>query len=81
MIVIEFEETGQNFSFWTLDENNIIIDCGPLEEMVWCGFIVDRATIKVGEYPQIMGFSGERQTVQCKIKSVNFGDKIKNKVG
>lgn len=45
---IYFEDKGQDFLWWIIDEFGLVIDCGPFQGFVWIGSTVDLDTIKEG---------------------------------
>lgn len=42
---ITFEDKGQDFLRWIIDEDNIVIDSQPFQGWLWCGYVV----IELGE--------------------------------
>lgn len=38
--LIQFEDHGQDFLWWVVDEAGKVIDCGPFQGFVWLGFTV-----------------------------------------
>jgi len=38
--LIQFEDHGQDFLWWVVDETGKVIDCGPFQASVWCLFTV-----------------------------------------
>jgi len=47
--IIEFEDQGQDFTTWEIDENGLIVDCKPFQASVWCGGIVpNHARLRAG---------------------------------
>ena len=48
-ITIEFEDLGQDFLVWTLNENGVVIECKPFQAWLWKGRqVVDYASLKRG---------------------------------
>ena len=35
--IIEFEDKGQDFLRWELNEEGVVIDCIPFQGSIWCG--------------------------------------------
>lgn len=47
---ITFEDHGQDFLTWQLDNNGVVVDCTPFQASHWCGGeVVELAALKVGE--------------------------------
>jgi hypothetical protein len=38
--VIHFEDRGQDFLTWTLDEKGWVVDCQPFQKSIWKGGLV-----------------------------------------
>lgn len=34
---IKFEDHGQDFTWWDVDEDGIVVGCGPFQAGIWCG--------------------------------------------
>jgi hypothetical protein len=48
---ITFEDHGQDFLKWDIDEKGNVIDCRPFQAWIWCNKIVTNHTqLKVGGY-------------------------------
>lgn len=45
---ITFEDRGQDFLEWDLDENNVVVVCRPFQGWVWIGNTVVNKVLKVG---------------------------------
>ncbi|MFC5525251.1 hypothetical protein ACFPPA_05790 [Rhodanobacter ginsengisoli] len=46
---IHFEDHGQDFLTWQLDNNGIVVDSSPFQADLWCGVEVDKpGMLKVG---------------------------------
>lgn len=46
---IEFEDRGQDFLEWDIDDKGIVVDCRPFQGDVWNGtWVVDFPEVKVG---------------------------------
>ena len=37
---IHFNDHGQDFLWWEVDEAGLVVDCGPFQASVWCGNVV-----------------------------------------
>ncbi|HAZ00683.1 MAG: hypothetical protein A2W90_14495 [Bacteroidetes bacterium GWF2_42_66] len=47
---IYFEDHGQDFLWWIIDENGTVIDCGPFQASVWVDCKVLNNEIEIGEF-------------------------------
>jgi hypothetical protein len=48
--LITFEDHGQDFLTWELDENKKVVDCQPFQASTWCKSQVVNEQLAVGEY-------------------------------
>lgn len=47
---IQFEDHGQDFLTWQLDNNGVVVDCQPFQASIWCGVKVEvPRSLKVGD--------------------------------
>lgn len=47
---ITFEDHGQDFITWKLDNNGVVVDCMPFQAFVWCGVRVELSRkLQVGD--------------------------------
>lgn len=61
MQTIHFEDCGQDFLSWVLDEEGQVIDCQPCQGWVWNGSIVDLESVEIGECPLVITQSDSQQ--------------------
>lgn len=54
MKTLVFEDHGQDFLEWDIDEKNIVIACRPFQEWLWKGYRVLNETIKPGSLLSIV---------------------------
>lgn len=40
MKTIIFEDNGQDFLEWDIDEEGKVVDCRPFQSAIWCGYRV-----------------------------------------
>ena len=71
--IIEFEDFGQDFLRWFIDEDGYVIDSQPFQRSIWAGHFTIPETAKVGEKLAI--WIGRESYVNYPIKSIE----IKNK--
>lgn len=47
---ITFEDHGQDFLTWQLDNNGVVVDCTPFQATTWCGCAVNaHSLLEVGD--------------------------------
>lgn len=49
---IHFEDKGQDFLFWVINENNVVVDSQPFQAGIWCG--AQLLNVKIGNHPIII---------------------------
>lgn len=52
METIFFEDKGQDFLEWDVDEHGVVVDSRPFQRLIWQGNLV--SNIKIGERPTLM---------------------------
>jgi hypothetical protein len=67
---IHFEDRGQDFLWWTIDEENNVVDCGPFQSSVWVGCWVVDSSIMIGEKPRFLTQSDEPMTLNYAIEKI-----------
>jgi hypothetical protein len=55
---LTFEDHGQDFLEWDIDENGKVVECRPFQGWVWEGAVVHLDTLALGEAPRITPKSG-----------------------
>ncbi|EEF78404.1 hypothetical protein [Methylophaga thiooxydans] len=63
MEMIVFEDRGQDFLEWDIDEDGVVVDSRPFQAGIWSGTFV--SDIKVGERPTV---TSPRDGVQRQLK-------------
>lgn len=59
---IHFEDHGQDFLWWDIDEEGCVIDCGPFQADVWIGVLTSfPKNINVGDKLIFVGNFGPRE--------------------
>jgi hypothetical protein len=66
--IIEFEDFGQDFLTWFIDERGYVLDSQPFQRWIWAGRFTIPETAKVGEKLAI--WTGEESYVNYPIKSI-----------
>lgn len=46
---IHFEDNGQDFLFWVINEKGLVVDSQPFQASVWRGFEVDMSIMEAGK--------------------------------
>ncbi len=66
METITFEDRGQDFLEWDIDENGVVVDVRPFQAGIWKGKLV--SNVKVGERPTIMDLrDGEQRQMNYRV--------------
>lgn len=66
MEMIIFEDRGQDFLEWDIDEDGVVVDSRPFQAGIWKGKLV--SNVKVGEHPTIMNLrDGEQRQLNYRI--------------
>lgn len=63
---ITFEDDGQDFLVWFIDERGEVIHCTPFQASVWNGMMVCVDRIKIGQFLPLM----EKDCIVHKVKSM-----------
>jgi len=59
-MVLHFEDKGQDFLFWKLDEHGYVIDCQPLQDWLWVGAkVIDPKELNAGDRFRFLNKNGE----------------------
>jgi hypothetical protein len=48
MHTVEFQDDGQDFLEWDIDDNGVVVESRPFQTMVWGGSKVDTGTMRKG---------------------------------
>lgn len=65
---IIFEDHGQDFLEWVIDETNTVVECEPAQGFVWNQSVV--LTMEVGEQPEIQTWTGLKFTLAYPIVEI-----------
>ncbi|MCF6758287.1 hypothetical protein L3X14_17045 [Pseudomonas balearica] len=68
--LIEFQDHGQDFLWWIVDEDGKVTGCGPFQSSVWCHFTISNlASLKVGSL--VYGvWQGELTNVNYPVRAI-----------
>lgn len=69
--IIEFEDNGQDFLEWTLDEDQKVIECTPFQFWAWGGSKVLNTKISPGCELEIETTFGEYMVLKHQVKAVH----------
>ncbi|MEW6648184.1 MAG: hypothetical protein AB1450_13375 [Pseudomonadota bacterium] len=64
---IEFEDGGQDFLEWDIDETGKVVACRPFQGFVWVGALVHLDTLALGEAPRITPKSGREMRLRYRV--------------
>ena len=53
MITVVFEDDGQDFLEWDINDKGEVVDCRPFQGDIWIGTIVHNQDIKPGDHLDI----------------------------
>ncbi len=71
---ITFEDHGQDFLTWQLNNNGIVVDCAPFQAWVWTGVqVIDHASLKVGDVVRFHRPGGHVNTMRYPVAQVEPG--------
>ncbi len=73
VVRIEFEDHGQDFLWWDLTDDGVVLDCGPFQGDVWCGNVVlqNPASLKKGSLVTVASASvGRSITIKYPLEAV-----------
>ena len=67
---LSFDDHGQDFLHWTLDEQGVVIDCKPLQGWVWNGArVLDFQNLAEGSLVTIV-HNGDVRTIRYPLVGV-----------
>lgn len=70
---LHFEDQGQDFLWWEINEEEEVVDCGPFQASIWvgCQLITDSETGLVeGDCPVFMNKQGEMKQLLYKVEEI-----------
>lgn len=70
---IHFEDQGQDFLWWDINELDEVIDCGPFQASVWvgCQLIIDsESELLEGDRPFFMNQDGDLLELNYAIEKI-----------
>lgn len=71
MKTIHFEDNGQDFTRWQIDDAGMVVDSQPFQAYIWVGSIVlNHATLKAGDQLHLQMKDGHVMTLRHLVDSV-----------
>lgn len=67
---IYFEDDGQDFLWWDLDDENNVVDCGPFQAWLWVGSWCVDSSITVGSNIQFLDKHKRQRTLVHRIEKI-----------
>jgi hypothetical protein len=67
---IHFEDCGQDFLWWIIDDEGNVVDCGPFQASVWVGSTVYMDELEVGEPPMFNSRFGDDQLLNYSVTKI-----------
>lgn len=69
MITVYFEDHGQDFLEWDIEEG-VVVGCRPYQEWLWKGTKVHNTSIRPGDILEVSGSDGRRRTLNYAVVKV-----------
>ena len=74
LVMIHFEDHGQDFLRWTVSSGGDVVACEPFQSSIWCkAEIINRADLQVGVQP-VYKFPGVERPLTLKYKIIAIHD-------
>lgn len=71
LIVIEFEDHGQDFITWVVDRYGKVVDCQPFQYWIWTKKEVLMETLQVGQLVDYFDpTTGDWRSIKYPVKSI-----------
>jgi len=70
---LHFEDQGQDFLWWEINDQDEVVDCGPFQASVWvgCQLIIDNESgLLEGDCPHFMTKDGQFLTLLYCIEEI-----------
>lgn len=69
---ITFEDHGQDFLTWQLDDNGVVVDCMPFQASTWCGLrVLHPERLRVGSIVTfVRGRSRRASTIRYRVAAI-----------
>ncbi|WAJ37223.1 hypothetical protein OU800_21865 [Pseudomonas sp. GOM7] len=68
--IIHFQDHGQDFLRWQVDEQGVVTGCWPFQKQIWCGLqITNLSKLKAGELVHHNRF-GEEGSIRYPVKAM-----------
>jgi phage gp16-like protein len=76
---ITFEDMGQDFLEWDVDDKDVVVGCRPFQAWVWCGTQIMGDCIHPGSFLRIRTKLGNEYTLRHKVVSVEAAKQYSKK--
>lgn len=67
---LHFEDQGQDFLSWDIDDLGVVTDCAPFQAHVWVGSVLDLPLPEVGERPYFETKHGDYLQLNYRIEKI-----------
>lgn len=70
---LHFEDKGQDFLWWKINEDGDVVDCGPFQASVWVGVVIfddSESGLLEGDRPWFISKNGELKQLNYKIEEI-----------
>ncbi|WP_336834387.1 hypothetical protein [Sphingobacterium siyangense] len=65
---IHFEDNGQDFLWWEIDPDGVVVGCGPFQHNVWVGStVINHLRLRAGGPVYFISNQGKKLTLIHKI--------------
>lgn len=73
MKTITFEDQGQDFLEWDIDDKGVVVGCRPFQGSIWCGLrVLNHRTLKVDGKARIrLALSGTATAINYPLVAVS----------
>lgn len=71
---IHFQDKGQDFTEWTVNDEGVVVDCQPFQASVWVGLKIYNWPCKVGQKPYFRVPGHGKQKLNYKITKIESVD-------
>lgn len=68
---LHFEDRGQDFLEWDVDDQGVVVACRPFQEWVWNGsLMLDHPDFRIGTAPAYVNSDGQIRTLNYRIVKI-----------
>lgn len=74
---IHFEDNGQDFLWWEIDQDGVVVGCGPFQASIWVGStVINHSRLRAGGPVYFISNQGQKLTLIHKIKKIENNEHI-----